>query len=139
MEWQETVLELESLQQVESAEEKLKQIMDDLQMPQEKQLDLRFCLLETIHNGFIHGNKEQADKKVVVHWQYRTGEFIFAVTDEGQGFVPKAEFSLPEDILSEEGRGLALLGLMLDKIWYNENGNTICGQLTWLAESGDKA
>lgn len=138
MKWQETVLELEALTQVEEMEEKLKQIASILEMPQEKELDLRFCLLEAVHNGFIHGNREQVGKKVMVKWQYRSGEFIFAVTDEGEGFKPEENLSLPEDALAEEGRGVALLNLILDKVWYNESGNTIYGQLTWLVESGGK-
>lgn len=138
MEWQEMVLELQKLSQVQEIEEKLQQLMTDLAVPAEKQLDLRLCLLEAIHNALIHGNQEQLDKKVTVCWRYREGEFIFSVTDEGEGFVPQKEAALPEDLLAEDGRGLMLLQLLLDKIWYNENGNTLYGQLTWLAESGDK-
>ena len=138
MEWQEIVLELREIAQVQTLEKQLQQLMTDLEMPAEKQLDLRLCLLEAVHNGIIHGNQEQADKKVTVCWRYRKGEFIFSVTDEGEGFTPQKEVNLPEDILAEDGRGLMLLQLLLDKIWYNESGNTLNGQLTWLAESGDK-
>lgn len=138
MEWQEFVLELEGLTHLELLEEKLQQIMTGLEMPAEKQLDLRLCLLEAIHNGFIHGNQEKSEKKIIVWWRYCKGEFVFSVTDEGAGFIPHQKIGLPEDILAEDGRGLALLNLLLDKIWYNESGNTLYGQLTWLAESGDK-
>ena len=63
MEWQEFVLELEGLTHLELLEEKLQQIMTGLEMPAEKQLDLRLCLLEAIHNGFIHGNQKNHKKK----------------------------------------------------------------------------
>lgn len=135
MEWQETVLQLQDIAQLESMEIQLKQIMTILQMPQEKQLDLQLCLLEVIHNGLVHGNQQRQDKQVLVQWRYRNGEFVFAVTDEGTGFIPAVETIWPEDILAEDGRGLMLLNLLLDNVWYNEQGNSVHGRLTWCTES----
>lgn len=137
MEWQEKNLVLYEVAQTDSMIEQLKQIMAGLAMPREKQLDLQLCMLEAVQNGLVHGNGLRQDKWVHVLWRYRDGEFFFSVEDQGQGFQPAAvQPEREENLLAEHGRGLMLLEMLLDKMWYNEQGNIIYGQLSWPKESG---
>ncbi|OPZ11597.1 MAG: Serine-protein kinase RsbW [candidate division BRC1 bacterium ADurb.BinA364] len=65
---------------------------------------------------------------------------IFSIEDEGDGFdwSNRPDPTDPENLLREHGRGLSIINLFMDEVWFNEKGNRI-GMLKRLAEQNEDA
>lgn len=132
MDRQERQLELCTLDEIPIAVDALKEDLRLFSVCNEKQMDLQLCLMEAISNGIIHGNQGRMEKRVKVSWCCSPQGFSFAVEDEGEGFSPeKRKASAASWSLSEHGRGLMLMQELLDEVWFNVQGNMICGKLHW--------
>lgn len=72
---------------------------------------------EAVNNAIFHGNKQDKTKKVYLTIKRLPGEIQVVIRDEGQGFTlveNKIEEGLPEG-----GRGLEIIGLCVDKYYFN--------------------
>lgn len=132
MDRRERQLELFTLDDIPIAVAAFKEDLELFSVCNEKQMDLQLCLIEAISNGIVHGNQGHSEKKVKVRWCCSTQGFSFAVEDEGEGLSQeKREIKAVSRSLSEHGRGLMLMQEILDEVWFNKQGNMICGKLHW--------
>lgn len=89
------------------------------------------ALTEAVNNAINHGNKRDDSKNVVVVAVLK-GPFLLeiSVEDEGDGFnyLDVPDPTLPENVLSESGRGIYIMKEITDNFSYNEKGNALVMQ-----------
>lgn len=123
-----------------SAMEQLADVTDSLmeqlgwwKISEEKQMDIRLCLMEAVQNALLYGCPSDGQPaEVQISWRCSRQGFVFTVADNGPG-VPKqlrcrSWETLP---LEEHGRGILLLQAILDEVQFNEAGNCITGRINW--------
>lgn len=73
---------------------------------------------ESVTNAIMHGNQEDADKKVGVQFAISNDSLVICVRDEGEGFD---EASLPDpldpsNVLKPSGRGIFYVRSFMDDV-----------------------
>lgn len=89
-----------------------------VQISTERYNNILLAVTEAVNNAIIHGNKNDIRKKIDLEFII-TDEFIkIIVTDEGEGFDPDTvpDPTLPENILSEHGRGIYIMRHFVDEL-----------------------
>ena len=81
---------------------------------------MMIAVTELVMNAIVHGNKEDAAKKVCITVEFNSKEMKVIIKDEGRGFVIS---DLPdpteiERLLDSHGRGVYIAKAMVDKIDY---------------------
>lgn len=84
-------------------------------------------VVECVNNAIVHGNKQDPNKKVHVHFHITNDCIEVTVKDEGEGFDPD---SLPdptaeENITKECGRGIFLMRNLTDELKFDDGGRTV--------------
>lgn len=87
--------------------------------------NVAICLEELLSNAFIHGNREDKDKRIRVRMTFDAEKFVLSVRDEGDGFdgenylgkIREEQPSIPEK------RGLFIVDLLMDELRFNKKGN----------------
>ena len=99
--------------------------------PRRLQFNLRTALAEALANAIVYGNQHDASKHVTVEITCRPDGVRIVVADAGAGFDPShvPDPTAPENIVREDGRGLFVLRQLVDRIEYNEQGNSVCLEL----------
>jgi serine/threonine-protein kinase RsbW len=90
-------------------------------------LNFRVGVTEALANAMLYGNARDPRKRVRVEAKI-TGQVITVrVTDEGRGFNPAAitDPTLPRNRTRAGGRGLFLIKKLMDRVDFNERGNSI--------------
>lgn len=90
-------------------------------------LNLRVGLTEALANAMLYGNARDPRKRVRVEAKV-TGQVISVrVTDEGRGFNPATvtDPTLPRNRTRAGGRGLFLIRKLMDRVEFNDRGNSI--------------
>lgn len=95
------------------------------------------CLEEMFLNAWIHGNKKNPEKTILIDYTLDTIEARISLLDQGDGFNPE-KVPDPTDInrllklieADEEeqyshGRGISLTKFNMDDVVYNEKGNQV--------------
>lgn len=103
------------------------------QVEEEKQMDIRLCIMEAVQNALLYSCKPDTEiAHVQVSWQCSQRGFSFTVEDDGPG-VPIGLRSQDWDHVSleEHGRGLLLMQAILDEVCFNERGNRVTGRIRW--------
>lgn len=107
----------------------LDKALDGLNISNEKYNNILLAITEAVNNAIIHGNKNDIKKEIGLEFII-TDDFIkIVVTDEGEGFdlekVPDP--TLPENLLSEHGRGIFIIKHFVDELKVEKipNGNSI--------------
>ena len=90
-------------------------------------LNFRVGLTEALANAMLYGNCRDPRKRVRVEARLTPGEIIVQVTEEGRGFDPTAVLdpTLPTNRARPGGRGIFLLRKLMDRVEFNERGNSI--------------
>ena len=90
-------------------------------------LNLRVGLTEALANAMLYGNSRDPRKRVRVDAQVTEGMLTIRVTDEGRGFNPAAisDPTLPRNRKRAGGRGIFLIKKLMDRVEFNECGNSI--------------
>lgn len=90
-------------------------------------LNLRVGLTEALANAMLYGNSRDPRKRVRVDAQVAEGVLTIRVTDEGRGFNPAAvsDPTLPRNRKRAGGRGIFLIKKLMDRVEFNESGNSI--------------
>lgn len=125
-------IKISSLEQLNEVIGRLFAQLGELEIDQEKQQDIRLCLMEAVENALCHGCADCDQKEVSVSWMVTKKGFCFAVEDPGEG-VPEAMRD-PEwepGLFEEHGRGILLMRTILDEVCFNEKGNRVTGRLNW--------
>ena len=79
------------------------------------------AIRESVTNAVRHGNKLDAEKRVVICFEVGEGELSVSVEDEGEGFDP-GEIPDPlaeENLLRVSGRGIFFMKNFMDEVTYD--------------------
>ncbi|RYY37726.1 MAG: ATP-binding protein [Sphingobacteriaceae bacterium] len=115
---------LESLVHLENLVE---EIADKYHVGDDVFANMMTCLNEAVTNAIVHGNKLDANKKVIVNAEVESKKIIWTITDEGDGFDythlpdPTAE----ENLEKLTGRGVFIVKHLADHCIFNSKGNEI--------------
>ncbi|OYP37461.1 ATP-binding protein [Rhodopirellula sp. MGV] len=82
---------------------------------------------EAIVNAIRHGNRCDPNKTVLVEMSCDDDRAVITITDQGDGFDPTAVPDPRSDELLEVpgGRGVLLIGELMNEVAYNDRGNQI--------------
>lgn len=111
-------------------------LLEELQqrnVPEEKQMELRLCFMEAVQNGLLYSRPSDGRAaEVRVSWYCDNCCFEYTVEDDGDGVPPELRNRNWEDcVLEEHGRGILLMQTILDEVTFNEKGNRITGRMCW--------
>ena len=90
-------------------------------------LNFRVGLTEALANAMLYGNCRDPHKRVRVEAHLTPGEIRVQVTDEGRGFDPETVLdpTLPANRARPGGRGIFLIRQLMDRVEFNDRGNSI--------------
>ena len=90
-------------------------------------LNFRVGLTEALANAMLYGNCRDPRKRVRVEAHLTSSEIKVQVTDEGRGFDPEAVLdpTLPANRARPGGRGIFLIRQLMDRVEFNDRGNSI--------------
>lgn len=99
--------------------------------PRRLQFNLRTALAEALANAIAYGNRHDLSKYVRVEIACRHEGVRIVVADDGAGFDPSRvpDPTARENRERENGRGLFVLRHLVDRVEFNERGNSICLEL----------
>ena len=102
-------------------------------------LNFRVGLTEALANAMLYGNSRDPRKRVRVEARLSAQEIAVQVTDEGRGFDPESVLdpTLPANRLRAGGRGLFLIRKLMDRVEFNDRGNSI--RMTLVRQNGSPA
>ena len=124
-------MEITTLEQLADVLTCLREDLQQWEVAEEKQVDLKLCIMEAVQNALLHGGTAYAVPKVQIFWKCDAKEFRFTVEDNGPGVSQDMRDSVYQETLKESGRGLLLMRTILDEVNFNERGNAITGILRW--------
>lgn len=89
--------------------------------------NFRVGLTEAISNAILYGNSGDPGKRVRLVLRAVPGEVRVRVSDEGDGFDPRAipDPRLPENLTLPDGRGVFLMRELMDEVRFNRAGNAV--------------
>ena len=98
-------------------------------VPEDLQSGILVAITEAVSNAIIHGNKQDASKKVrlLLERPAQTPWLRVVVEDEGEGFDPDTipDPTSEERLLSESGRGIFLMRAFADEVTYQKGGRCV--------------
>jgi serine/threonine-protein kinase RsbW len=105
----------------------IEEIADKYHVADDTFANMMTCLSEAVNNAILHGNKLDADKKVIVNAEVDSRRIVWTVTDEGEGFDPNfiPDPTAPENLESLTGRGVFIIKQLADQCIFNSRGNEI--------------
>jgi serine/threonine-protein kinase RsbW len=121
-------LQLPSKQEsITLVENLIEEIADKYHISEDTFANMMTCLSEAVNNAIVHGNKLDADKKVIVNADVEEKRTIWTITDEGDGFDYNnlADPTAPENIENLTGRGVFILKHLADQCIFNTKGNEV--------------
>ncbi len=84
---------------------------------------------EAVTNAVLHGNNQDAGKKVGIEIDRNGASFSVAVRDEGQGFDPEdvPDPTAEQNLLKASGRGILFMRAFMDEVEWTKHptGGTI--------------
>ncbi len=117
------------IDEVVRIEPTLIQIASKVGLPEERQPLFIVVVTEALSNAILHGNKQDPQKLVRLHFYTHPDPptLIVKVRDEGEGFDPA---SLPDpttegNLLQESGRGVFLMRNLADAVEFKEGGRCV--------------
>ena len=126
--WKTDVVVASTVEAISPAVDKLMHLLKTSCCPPEKEIAVEMALREALANAIVHGNHEDLHKKVRVccACDAKRGMLI-VVKDQGEGFDP-SKIPSPfagRSILSEHGRGIYLITMLMDKVQFQSGGTEI--------------
>jgi serine/threonine-protein kinase RsbW len=108
--------------------DQLMRFISRFRVADENNVDIEVALREALVNAMVHGNQEDAHKRVYVKCRCTAdGEVSIRVEDEGHGFnncdVPDPTSS--NNLLSTHGRGIYLMRTLMDEIDFEQGGSVV--------------
>jgi serine/threonine-protein kinase RsbW len=92
------------------------------------EVDIEIALREALTNAIVHGNHENAEKRVHVASRCsQDGEVLVTIRDFGEGFDSRLvpDPTAPENRLSAHGRGIYLMQALMDEVQFEEGGTVV--------------
>lgn len=107
-----------SIFEIDNLPNYLDEALSGIKINADRYNNILLALTEAVNNAIVHGNKNDIKKQIDLEFII-TDEFIkIIITDEGEGFeldkVPDP--TLPENLLSEHGRGIYIMKLFVDEL-----------------------
>jgi len=107
--------------EIQKFEEFLESVNSKFNLSAERFINLQIASSEAVVNAIVHGNNEDASKKVYVEIQFDDNSMLIKIRDEGKGFDLQ---TLPdptsnENILKESGRGIFIIRSLVDDFHCN--------------------
>ncbi len=83
--------------------------------------DISIAITELFNNAIHHGNQNDVNKKVHLLYTLSGNALKISIQDEGSGFEPDQlrDPLAPENILADNGRGIYLVKMLMDKVHFN--------------------
>jgi serine/threonine-protein kinase RsbW len=106
----------------------LSEALVQLQVPEEKRLEIGLAVQEALVNAVVHGCQNDRSKKVRCRLQSDPqGRIVVIITDPGPGFNPDvvSDPKRPENVFADHGRGVYLIRQLMDEVHFEKNGNEI--------------
>lgn len=97
-------------------------------LTQEQQDNLAVAVAEALSNAAVHGHRLQPRRRVRVTVEVMPdGGVVVEVADSGGGFDSQAvsDPTAPDRVLIPGGRGVFLMRRLVDRLEYNETGNSV--------------
>ena len=115
------------MESLNALEKLIEDLADKYSIADDTFANMMTCLNEVFINAIVHGNKLQADKKVIVNAEVDNKRIIWTVTDEGTGFDYN---HLPDPTAAENlenltGRGVFIIKQQADQCIFNAAGNEV--------------
>ena len=116
--------DLNNIPQVESLIDK---VCEDLSLNEDYYGNILIAVTEAVNNAIIHGNKNEASKRVKVDVEEGNKGIVFSVIDEGEGFdfTNLPDPTAPENIEKPDGRGIFLMKNLSDDVKFDLNGSKV--------------
>ena len=88
---------------------------------------IHIAMEEALMNAIKHGNGLDCEKQVHIEIKITESDFYARITDDGDGFDLEAvpDPTADENLEKTSGRGVMLIKNFVDKVAYNEKGNSI--------------
>jgi len=89
---------------------------------------VELALREALNNAVLHGNRTDAHKLVEVGCCCEWGKGVWLIVkDQGNGFDPNAvpDALAPERLEAEHGRGICLMRLSMDQVFFERGGTEV--------------
>ncbi|RKR80957.1 serine/threonine-protein kinase RsbW [Mucilaginibacter gracilis] len=115
---------MESLAALENL---IEEIADRYQISEDTFANMMTCLNEAFINAIVHGNKLDAEKKVIINAEVDSKRIIWTVTDQGTGFDYNTlpDPTAPENLENLTGRGVFIVKQLADQCVFNAKGNEV--------------
>lgn len=104
------------------------QSLIELQVPEQKRLEIGLAVQEALVNAVVHGCKSDPSKEVRCRLQSDPkGRVVITVTDPGPGFSPEvlSDPKRRENLYADHGRGVYLIRQLMDEVSFERRGNEI--------------
>lgn len=113
--------------QGQEVQERIVQMLEELEYPSRDVFGVRLALEEAIVNAIKHGNRMDLQKSVRIAWQVSAEKIRIEIEDEGPGFQPEdvPDPTKEENLEKPCGRGIMLMKAFLNVCMYNEAGNQV--------------
>jgi len=107
--------------------DKLMMILRGCSCVPEQEEEVEVALREALANAVLHGNHQNAGKRVYIRCRIRFGELLIIVKDEGTGFDPTnlADPTHVANIKSMHGRGIYLMRALMDDVHFEQGGTEV--------------
>lgn len=98
----------------------------DLEIKDDKFYNIMIAVTEAVNNAISHGNNFSPDKNVTFKVVAKDDILEIIVIDEGDGFEPEEvkDCLQPENLLKDNGRGVFIIGELMDNIAYDTSNGT---------------
>jgi len=108
--------------------DQLMRFISRFRLSDEGNFEIELALREAIVNAIVHGNREDARKRVYVNCRCMSdGEVAVTVEDEGTGFRSDAipDPTSPDNQLRPHGRGIYLMRTLMDEVDFEQGGSVV--------------
>ncbi len=128
-----SILEIDSwmpskIQAISPTVDRLMRLIEGSQCVPGREFDVELALREALGNAVVHGNQEDAEKKVHIRARCGPGKGIsIVVTDQGKGFDFEeiADNGLTSDPTGAHGHGIQLMNAYMDDVHFARGGSEV--------------
>ena len=88
---------------------------------------IRLAVDEALANAILHGNGNDPQKTIEIHYSITLHETRISITDQGRGFVPDElpDPTADENLQNASGRGVMLMQAYMTEVCFNDTGNCV--------------
>lgn len=113
---------------IHTVEMVIDEIRNELEFKEDVYGNVMVAVTEAVNNGVIHGNKQDASKKIFIDFEMKNPYCLLVrIKDEGDGFNPDslADPTSPENLTNAGGRGVFLMQHLSDKLSFSDEGRVV--------------